>query len=185
MKETYSVKPPESIIIGDPWYFETCEGAKLEKLIVNKSILPFYTAARVVLEESPCEGIADTNSLDMTIYIAPKEHIDIYLKGMKFQIQQMESKDIFVDTAKYSMHIDDKEKTIYTGADGTWGSYTEFYRIKNGIRLVDAMIITVGFNDDFDTMDDLREHLNFFFKDVQQIENAPEPETDSALTQSM
>ena len=33
--EEYSIKRPEHIVIGDPWYFETETGERLKKLVVD------------------------------------------------------------------------------------------------------------------------------------------------------
>lgn len=118
--------------------------------------------------------------LDMTIYIAPKERIDTYLGGMMYKGQLIDEKDIGVDTARYDVRINGKNNTIYTGADGAWGSYTEYYLEHKGMRGVDCMIINLGFSSDFDTMESMREHLRYFFDDVKQIENAPEPEIDES-----
>jgi len=45
--------------------------------------------------------------------------------------------------------------------------------------MVDAVIISLGFPDDFEDMDSLRERLNYFFKDVEQVPNAFEDEDES------
>lgn len=180
MKETYSVKPPKHIKIGDPWYFTQFKGDELTRLTVDKSIHPFYSACRVTLEETPCEEMPEINFLDMTIYLAPKERINTYLGGMMYKGQLIDEKDIGVDTARYKVEIDGKENTVYTGADGAWGSYTEYYLEQKGMRGTDCMIINLGFSSDFDTIESMREHLRYFFDDVQQIENAPEPEIDES-----
>jgi len=180
MKETYSVKPPKHIEIGDPWYFKMFKGDELDRLTVRKYIEPFYDACRITLEETPCEEMPELMLLDMTIYIAPKERIDTYLGGMMYKGQLIDEKDIGVDTARYDVRINGKNNTIYTGADGAWGSYTEYYLEHKGMRGVDCMIINLGFSSDFDTMESMREHLRYFFDDVQQIENAPEPEIDES-----
>lgn len=180
MKETYKVKPPEYVSMGDPWYFEQYTGDELERLTLQQAIHPFYNAARVTIEENPCEDMPELTLLDMTLYMAPEKTIDTYLSGMMYENEEVYEKIIGVDTAKYNFQINDRDADIYTGADGIWGSYTEFYRNVKGLKFVDAMVISLGFSSDMDTMDSLRERLKYFFEDVQQIENAPEPEIDKS-----
>ena len=67
MKETYSVKPPKHIEIGDPWYFKMFKGDELDRLTVRKYIEPFYDACRITLEETPCEEMPELMLLDMTV----------------------------------------------------------------------------------------------------------------------
>lgn len=45
MKETYKVKAPKSIIIGDPWYFEQYSGDELDRLTVMESVPPWLRKA--------------------------------------------------------------------------------------------------------------------------------------------
>lgn len=174
MKETYKVKTPKYISVGDPSYFENLNGDELNRLTLAMPIPPHCDAARVIIEEKPCEEMPEYSLLDMTIYLAPKNTINTYLGGMMYSGEQLAEKIIGVDTAKYKLQIDDKENTIYTGSDGIWGSFTEYYREFKGKRLVTAMSLNLGFSADFDTQETLRNHLNYFFNDVEQIENTHE-----------
>lgn len=172
MKETYKVKAPKHITIGDPWYFGKFTGAELERLTVDKDIPAHLTDARVVLEEYPCDEMPDLMLLDMTIYIAPKPTINTYLENQMYAAQEATEKVIGVDTAKYFLSVDGNSDTIHTGADGMWGSYSELKHIMSSNKLFDAIIIQLGFSSDFDSMESLREKLNYFFADVEQTENA-------------
>ena len=71
------------------------------------------------------------------------------------------------------MSVDGREDTIYTGADGIWGDVTEFSHNLKGFRILDAIMIRIGFPDEFDTFESMKERLNYFFENVQQIENLP------------
>lgn len=173
MKETFKIKPPKRIAIGDPWYYEMFEGKELERLTVDFLRLNHFTAARVVIEESPIEDMPEYKSLDMTICLAPKNTIDTYLKGMYYNFQDCAERPIGVDTARYRMSVDGREDTIYTGADGIWGDVTEFSHNLKGFRILDAIMIRIGFPDEFDTFENMKERLNYFFENVQQIENLP------------
>lgn len=74
-----------------------------------------------------------------------------------------------VDTARYYLRVDKQDDTIHTGGDGCWGFYQEITRNHNGKPVLDASILSIYMPDD-DTMNDVRERLNYFFKDVQLIE---------------
>lgn len=34
-KESYQIKRPEHLVIGDPWYFETVDSQKLKSLVID------------------------------------------------------------------------------------------------------------------------------------------------------
>lgn len=179
MKETYKVKLPKHIVIGDPNYFKEFTGSELERLTVDYDVSKNFTDARVTIESSPCEDMPELTLLDMTIYLAPKSTMHTYLEGMIYKSQNHTEKDIGVDTAKYLLEVDGKSDTIYTAADGCWGSFQEIFREMNGKKMVDAVIISLGFPDDFEDMDSLRERLNYFFEDVEQVPNAFEDEDEA------
>jgi len=176
MKETYKVKLPKHITIGDPNYFEEFTDSELERLTVDYDTPKHFTDARVTLESNPCEDYPNLTLLDMTIYLAPKSTMHTYLDGMMYKGQKSAEKPIGVDTARYLLDVDGKDDIIHTGADGCWGSFQQLYREMNNKKFVDAVIINLGFPDDFDDMDSMRRHLNYFFADVEQVPNADEDE---------
>ena len=47
MKETYKVKLPKHIVIGDPNYFKEFTGSELERLTVDYDVSKNFTDARV------------------------------------------------------------------------------------------------------------------------------------------
>lgn len=179
MKETYKVKLPKHIKIGDPSYFENFTDNELERLTVDFDTPKHFNDARVTIESEPSEEFPNLTLLNMTIYLAPKSTMHTYLDGMMYKSQKSEEKDIGVDTARYLLEVDGKSDTIYTGADGWWGSYQELCREINFKTYVDAIIINLGFPDDFDDMDSMRERLMYFFEDVEQVPNAADE--DEAL----
>lgn len=182
MKETYKVKTPKKIIFGDPWYFEQYSGEELQRLVVDLNP-PKRFAARVVLEEEPCEEYLDMMLRSMTIYLAPEQTMDTYLKNMMYTSQTETVKSIGVDTAKYYLQIDEKDDTIGTGGDGYWGEQREYSREIGGRRVLDAAVITVCMSE-FETMESMRSWLGYFFQDVEQTENAVIPDTAESDTQS-
>ena len=183
MKETYKVKRPDRIVWGDPWYMEEFSGERLKELIVDFRS-PKHFDARVVLEEQPMEEYPDMMLNTMTIYLAPKQTIETYMKGMMYESQEHTVKDIGVDTAKYYIKVDGQDDTIRTGGDGYWGDYQEMFRMVAGKqKILDAAIITIAMSE-YESMNSMRDYLNYFFKDVEQTENVVESEETAEEEQS-
>lgn len=178
MKETYKVKVPKHIKVGDPWYFEKYNGDKLKRLTVDEDIPSHLTEARVTLEAEPCEEMPQLTLLDMTLYIAPKQTIDTYLSGVMYPTQEITPKEIGVDTARYILAIDKNSETVYTGGDGGWSCYSKLKQTAGNNKLFDAIILQVGFSCDFDDMESMRKRLYEMFEDVEQIENFAVPDED-------
>lgn len=176
IKETYKVKCPKNILFGDPMCFDNYTGAKLKKLVVNTKVPKYFDAARVVIEELPNEYDPDEMIYNMAIYLSPNQNIDVYLGGKMYSIQECFSKDIGVDTASYLIDVDDQYDEFHTNSDGYWGNYIEYFRKINGKKVVDAIIINIDMSFYGQSMDNMRRYLNYFFKDVEQIENLPDPE---------
>ena len=181
MKETYSVKLPKHIVFGDPWYFEEYNGEKLDSLVVDMNP-PSRFQARVVLEEVPDEEYPDFMLRSLSLYMAPEQTMQTYLQNMFYESQTRTVKKIGVDTAKYYLCVDNSDDTIRTGGDGYWGAYHEMIRNVRGKPILDAAILTIALPDDM-AMEDMREFLHYFFQDVQQVKNVPEPEEESAEEQ--
>lgn len=176
MKETYAVKLPKHIVFGDPWYFQMYSGEKLKSLIVDV-MPPSRFEARVVLDERSDEEFPEITLRSMSVCMAPAQTMQTYLQGMIYESQTHTVKDLGVDTAKYYLSIDGRSKTIHTGGDGYWGDYQEMTRMIKGKPYLDAAILTIAVPE-HESMESMREWLHYFFEDVQQIANAPEPETE-------
>ena len=56
----------------------------------------------------------------------------VYMDSMKYDLQKVSIRKIFVDTEEYLIKVNEKTKKFYAGEDGCWGSYTELYRKENG-----------------------------------------------------
>ena len=136
MKEIYKVQTPKRIVFGDPLYFEEFSGARLEQLVVDVQP-PEAFGARVVLREFSAAEAPDTLIRTMEVYLAPEEDMDIYLRGMKYELQECIEKEIGVDTARYYLQVDDREDILHTGGDGYWGSYEELSRNTRDGRMVE------------------------------------------------
>ena len=94
--------------------------------------------AGIVLQEMGTEG--DTYCT-MYVYFAPEEHLPVYMDSMKYDLQKVSIRKIFVDTEEYLIKVNEKTKKFYAGEDDCWGCYTELYRKENGERLTDAVIV--------------------------------------------
>lgn len=176
IKETYKVKCPHFIAFGDPMYFDEFKEKKLKSLVVNDKIPKHLDTARVILEEFPFEADPNENIYLMTIYIAPRQTINTYVGGQMYSVQELFNKDIGVDTACYLLQIDKQYDEFRTGSDGYWGEYVEYFRKIEGKKIVDAIRIEVGMTFYEQNMEDMRRTLNYFFENIEQIENLPDPE---------
>lgn len=167
-KEIYVVDCPTHIRFGDPMYFERFEGQKLERLVVDCKV-PKNFVARVVLREQPIEGLPGEMLDTMTLYMAPERTISTYMEGYCYKGQEVEQKEIGVDTVTYLFEADGRYEEFNTEGDGYWGESREFSRIRDGRSIIDAAVITVcmpetrGF-------EDMRRLVHYFFQGAQLLE---------------
>lgn len=172
MKETYKVRCPKRIMFGDPQYFEQLKGAKLKSLTVDYKPRSHFTS-RVVIEEKPFEKFPQRRELTLNIYLAPEDEIETYMENMMYQGQKVTVKNIGIDSPEYCLKIDEQEITMQTDGDGYWGAMHEYYRILDGRKYQDAVLVEVLVPDS-ETMENLRQYVNYFFKEVEQMENVKE-----------
>ena len=167
-KEIYVVDCPTHIRFGDPMYFERFEGQKLERLVVDCKV-PKNFVARVVLREQPIEGLPGEMLDTMTLYMAPERTISTYMDGYCYKGQEVEQKEIGVDTVTYLFEADGRYEEFNTEGDGYWGESREFSRIRDGRSIIAAAVITVcmpetrGF-------EDMRRLVHYFFQGAQLLE---------------
>lgn len=167
-KEIYVVDCPTHIRFGDPMYFERFEGQKLDRLAVNCKV-PKNFVARVVLQEQPIEDLPGEMLDTMTLYMAPERTISTYMDGYCYKGQEVEQKEIGVDTVTYLFEADGRYEEFNTEGDGYWGESREFSRIWDGRSIIDALVITVcmpetrGF-------EDMRHLVHYFFQGAQLLE---------------
>ena len=77
--EEYSIKRPEHIVIGDPWYFETETGERLKKLVVDYRPEERFST-RLNIEEMEEGGMKMTN---VYICFAPEKDIELYMANCR------------------------------------------------------------------------------------------------------
>ena len=172
MKETYRVKCPQRIRFGDPQYFEQLKGAKLKSLTVDYEPRSHF-ASRVVIEEKPFEKYPQRNELTIKIFLAPEDEIETYMEDMQYTGQEISVRNIFIDSPEYWLKIDEQEMRMHTDGDGYWGATHEYYRMFDGRKWQDAVLVEILVPDS-KTMDDLKQYVNKFFEEVEQMENVKE-----------
>lgn len=96
-KEIYKIKNPKHIVFGDPLYFEDFKGAELKRLTVDYKPPKSFDAARLVLLEKPNEKYPEYTDRTMTLYLAPRQTIDIYADEKIYAFQKIDGKSIGVD----------------------------------------------------------------------------------------
>jgi len=168
-KEIYSLKCPRRFQFGDSMYFEEFTGKKLKNLVVDCKP-PDYFAAKIVLVEEPMEEYPDEMNRTMTLYLAPKETLDVYVDGCIYKSQKVEEKEIGVDTASYLIVVDGREEKISTGGDGYWGNYIEISHERGTGSILDAMAVTICMPE-FEDFESMKHLVNYFFEDVQLLES--------------
>ncbi|MDD3278654.1 MAG: hypothetical protein PHG16_07185 [Lachnospiraceae bacterium] len=176
-EESYEVKCPRHIVFGDPLYFEEFKGERLKELVVNFKP-PQYFKTGVILKEEEVPECPGFTLRTMSIYLAPKETLGTYLSGKMYEGQQIQQKEIGVDSACYIISVDGREEDIKTGGDGYWGDMQTFYHLHDQRKVKDAVILTVVIPD-FVDFKDMQKWVNYFFEDVQLLkENKKEQKKD-------
>ena len=165
-KEIYKIKCPKHIIFGDPQYFEEFKGAELKRLTVDYKPSEYFDTARLVLQEQPNQEFPDYMERSITLYLAPRQTMETYLKGMIFTSQKVAQKNIGVDTARYYFNVDGRDDEIKTEGDGWWGYFEEYYRQNGKDRISDAVVLTVAIPEDYD-FDGMKQLAGYFFGDMQ------------------
>ena len=136
-EERFRIQCPKHFLVGDSGRFEKSPQGKDSDFVVDYAPPEMFEAG-IVLQEMGTEG--DTYCT-MYVYFAPEEHLPVYMDSMKYDLQKVSIRKIFVDTEEYLIKVNEKTKKFYAGEDGCWGSYTELYRKENGERLTDAVIV--------------------------------------------
>ncbi len=178
IKETYRVRTPKNIIIGDPWYFEKYEGEKLDKLIANINPRQGFLTM-IVLEEKPLEDCPEITDRSMTIYCSYRGMVPVFLQGQRFPSHTEESRPLNVDSAHYVIKVDDREINVCTGGDGCWGYHNELYAYSAGRKRLDGTITNIGFSENFEDMQQIRDYMKTLFENVEQVENFDIVESDT------
>lgn len=164
-REVFTVKRPQRIVVGDPYYIETVPQERLKKLVAAYK-LPEYFETRLVIEELEMATLSDYGGSKfraIKIYMAPKTAIDVYMKGCMYEGQKIEQRPIGVDTARYMIDVGDRQETYHTGADGYWGDTYE-YRHKAGEKsYVDGIEIVLTMPE-YMSFEKVKASMNYLFE---------------------
>lgn len=164
-EEKFSIKCPEHIIIGDPWYFETETGERLKKLVVDYKPDKSFSA-RLNIEETEEDGMYSTN---IFLCFAPEEHIELYMAEYRYQTQKMDRKPLYVDTAKYQIKVDGREAEYCTMMDGTWGGETTIYHEDaHGKKIIDGVAVYLYMPFDM-TFERTKHQMSMLFEDMERL----------------
>ena len=167
-QEKFKVDCPRRIVVGDPSYFEEFTGERLKRLTVSYTPPHFYEA-RVLLTEVEFSDFPGERVCGLSVYMAPKETIETYASGMMYEGQEVSTKEIGVDTARYLMIVDGQSDTIHTGGDGYWGRCEEYGRKVGRKRYVDGIAIHLSMPE-FDSYETVKQRMRYFFSNVQPME---------------
>lgn len=160
-KESYQIKRPEHLVIGDPWYFETVAPQKLNSLVIDVQPQAEFVAALTIQE-------TDYHECMTSIIFAFKEEIDTYLEGCTYEGQKEIVKKLPVDTARYSIQVDGRSSTIHTHEDGYWGQQSTLYSEEKNEKYLDAYLITISTPQDM-KFEDVRQMMGTVFEDMKLI----------------
>lgn len=165
-KEEYSIKRPEHIVIGDPWYFKKCTGEELKRLVVDYRPEESFSA-RLNIVEMEEDGMMVTN---VYICFALEKDIEIYMADYLYKTQKLDSKPIYVDTANYNVIVDDSRMhNFYTAGDGKWGVETTIYHEdQKGRKNVDAFMISLFMPDDM-TFEETKQQMSILFEEMELL----------------
>lgn len=167
-QEEFRVDCPRKIVVGDPLYFEEYSGERLRRLTAYYAP-PWYFEARVILTEAEFADFPGEKVCGLSIYMAPKETIETYASGMMYEGQEILTKEIGVDTARYMMVVDGQSDTIHTGGDGYWGRCEEFIRKIGNARYRDAIAIHLTMPE-FESYESVKQRMKYFFNNVRLVE---------------
>lgn len=176
-KLDYKAQMPKKIVFGDPMYMEEYKGKELAKLIVNlntnKAKLPKNSicAIRVIEKKDSFkyegEDIPYTEVI-MRIVLSPNNTATTYINEMRYSSQKYSEKEIGVDSASYYISVDNKDDVIHTGGDGYWGAEGIYYRMIQGKKVIDGIVIDITLPSE--NIEEAEKYLNYFFPSAESAD---------------
>ena len=85
-----------------------------------------------------------------------------------YSSQEIAEKGIGVDTARYYFSVDGRDDELFTGDDGWWGSFEEYYRKNGKNRLSDAAVLSITIPEDYD-FGGMKQLAEYFFEELQRL----------------
>lgn len=173
-EEIYQIRRPGHILFGDPLCLENKE--RFKNVLIDYRPEKYFDT-RLVLKEEPDPEDGRFILKYMDLYFAPSQDLKIYMNGRMYEGQQTESKGVAVDTARYHIEVDGRELDIHTGADGWWGSFTEFYRTDGNRKISDAAILSIYVPDET-SFAWMKQNARYLFGELRNIENTRRKPTE-------
>lgn len=174
MEKVTKVKCPKHIILGDPLYFEEYTGRELKRLVVDYNPPEQYMAMVKIKEKKSdiphLEWIEPPTYCVMTLYLGPKENIEVYARDEIYEHQQWKKKGLRAASDRYLVNVDGQEDELHTRGDGEWGYFIEIYdRDEHGKKRTQGVVINMILPEDVD-FDDAGVLVKYFFKEEKQVE---------------
>lgn len=102
-EERFRIQCPKHFLVGDSGRFEKSPQGKDSDFVVDYAPPEMFEAG-IVLQEMGTEG--DTYCT-MYVYFAPEEHLPVYMDSMKYDLQKVSIRKIFVDTEEYLIKVNE------------------------------------------------------------------------------
>ena len=165
-EQKVAITMPKAISIGDPMYFDDYQNdpKRLAELTYERNFRrPTWKAAFKFIESEESFQLGEkTHSYKMNsllIACAPtEEQVDTYLNEEYYRGQKPKTIQIGVDTAEYSLAINDMSILVKTGGDGCVGSATEYDR---GQKL-EGIFIELSLSD-LQSYEDWQQDIEYLF----------------------
>lgn len=105
-EERFRIQCPKHFLVGDSEHFEKSSQEKDSDFVVDYAPPEIFEAG-IVLQEMGTEG---ETYCTMYVYFAPEEHMPVYMDSMKYDLQKVSIRKIFVDTEEYLIKVNEKTK---------------------------------------------------------------------------
>lgn len=163
MKKIINIETPREIIMGDPMFFKKYKGRELTNLTIKRKTTK-KDIAKVKIEEFDDVRNNEKN-VELTLYIAPKDNIDTYIKDQYYRKQTIKRKPIDTESKQYMIKLDGKENIITSDEKGQLA--TEYiYRHKfEGKTILDAIVIDISLPKG-STIKTAEKYVNKIFKEL-------------------
>ncbi len=172
--EKYKAKRPERIMFGDPWDFENYKDQPeiRDKIVVNHTPSKEFVAG-IVLEDKEDPDAPGKRQKLMAFYFAPEEDIEVYMNGKMYSLQKADVREIVIASGRYVLAVEGRHEVWPADVNGVWGMFVEYYREEEGRKIIGAEILQV-IPPDSSTFDDMRDLIEYLFKDAQLAEKEGE-----------
>jgi ribosomal 30S subunit maturation factor RimM len=160
VKKVFDVKVPRHIVMGDSKYFNNYKGGNCTNKIIKRKTTR-KDVAKVKLEKI-VDPRDNEKSIEITLYIAPKENIDVYVQDQYYKKQTIKQKIINIDSNEYLIDIDQKKTILKTDRNGWWGIEYIYRHKQCDKNMLDAIVINMSLPSDM-SMKDAEQYVRNLF----------------------